>query len=309
MHRRNVIIDCDTGVDDAIATLFALRSPVFNVLGITTVGGNAALENVLRNTLIVAEHSGRKVPVYRGCARPLLVPLETAKYAHGSDGFGDIGFPDPHGTVEDEHAVDFLIRTFMDSEEPVDLITLAPLTNVALALMKEPRLEERIHSLFMMAGGINGGNATAAAEFNVWVDPEAAALVFRSRIPKTMTALDPIIQDAKITAENVEKIEANESPWCWMAGRLLRRGLEHWKGPVSPPDAAAMGVAIDPTIAQGQMHHVAVETKGQYTRGMTVVDRRKWRAKLVGEKANVNVVTHIDTPKYRHLFLSTLLGE
>lgn len=308
MKPRNVIIDCDTGVDDAMATLLALRSPAFNVLGITCVAGNTTLDKVVRNTLVVVEQSGKQVPVYQGSAKPLWVPLRIAEYAHGSDGLGDIGFPDPQGAPQEEHTVDFLVRTFMETDQAVEMITLGPMTNLALALMREPRLEQRIPSLVMMAGGICGGNSSAAAEFNVWVDPEAADVVFRSRIPKTMIALDPIFRYAWFTVEDVEQLESSDSAWCSMASRLMRSRLERWKGPVRPPDVAAMAVAIDATIAEGQDYAVAIETKGQHTRGMTVVDRRHWR-EMLGSEANVHVVEEIDTSRYRKLFVRTMLGE
>ncbi len=308
MEPRNVIIDCDTGVDDAMATLLALRSPVFNVLGITCVAGNTILDKVVRNTLIVVEHSGKQVPVYQGSAKPLWVPLRIAEYAHGSDGLGDIGFPDPQGAAQEEHAVDFLVRTFMEADKPVEMITLGPLTNLALALMREPRLEQRIPSLVMMAGGICGGNSSAAAEFNVWVDPEAADVVFRSSIPKTMIALDPIFRYARFTVEDVEQLENSDSAWCSMVSRLMRSRLERWKGPISPPDVAAMGVAIDATIAKGQDYAVVIETQGQHTRGMTVVDRRRWR-EMLGTEPNVHVVEEMDAIRYRQLFVDIMLAE
>jgi inosine-uridine nucleoside N-ribohydrolase len=197
LRPRDVIIDCDTGVDDAVAILLALRSPALSVLGITTVAGNTTLDRVVRNTLVVVEHSGRAIPVYAGCQRPLLVELHTAPYAHGSDGLGDIGFPQARPRPEREHAVEYLVRTCMEAVEPIEVITLAPPTNLAMALRREPAIEERGGALVMMAGGLAGGNATATAEFNVWVDPDAADLVFRSRIPKTMVALDPIVLYAK----------------------------------------------------------------------------------------------------------------
>ena len=310
MQKRNVLIDCDTGVDDAIATLLAVRSPALNVLGITTVGGNAFLEKVVRNTLIVVEHSGKHVPVFRGHSGPMLTALQTAEHAHGSDGLGDIGFPDPKGKAADEHAVDFLVRAFMEATEDLHLITLGPLTNIAFALSKEPRLEQRIRSLVMMAGGITAGNASAAAEFNVFVDPEAADIVFRSAIPKTMVALEPIMEGATFSEEEVKQLESSDAPWCWMIGRLLRQRLETWQGPVSPPDPAAVGVAIDATIAKAEMLHVAIETKGEHTRGMTVVDRRRWRGKRAGTASpNVNVVMSINTARYRQLVLETLLAH
>ena len=309
-HKRDVIIDCDTGVDDALALLFALRSPALNVLGITTVAGNVQLEKVVRNTLLVVEHSGKQVPVFRGASRPLTGSLRTAEYVHGHDGLGDIGFPDPQSNADDEHAVNFIIRTFMQATRPVDLITLAPLTNIALALSKEPKLEDRIHSLVMMAGGITGGNITPMAEFNVYTDPEAADIVLRSRIPKTMVPLEPIVEGATLQAQEVEQLEKTDTPWCWLAGRLLRKRLDRWHGPLSPCDVAAMGVAIDPTIAEAEMYHVAVELEGIHTRGMTVVDRRTWHANLKNAMPpNVNVVIQIDTQRYRNLFKSTLLAS
>ncbi|MBC7262664.1 MAG: nucleoside hydrolase [Chloroflexi bacterium] len=309
MARRNVVIDCDTGVDDALALLLALRSPAFNVLGITTVAGNVPLDKVLRNTLIVVEHSGKQVPVYHGSPRPLLSPLHTAEIAHGSDGLGDIGFPDPQSSFCKEHAVDFLIRTFMEAKEPVELITLAPLTNVALALLKEPRLEERISTLWMMAGGITGGNATAAAEFNIFVDPEAADIVFRSRIPtKTMVPLEPIAQGAKIYPEDAEKLESSPSPWCWLAGKLLNWEFGRWRGPISPCDLAAVAVVVDQTIAESKLYSVVIETRGEHTRGMTVVDRREWRTREIFEP-NVNVVTAIDSSKFHRLVMDTFLAS
>jgi inosine-uridine nucleoside N-ribohydrolase len=305
-----VIIDCDTGTDDALATLLALRSPALRVLGITTVGGNVPLDKVVRNTLTVVEHSGKQVPVLRGAARPLLRPLQSAEHIHGTDGLGGTSFPDPLGSVGDRHAVDFLVETCVNAAQPIHLVTLGPLTNIALALLKEPQLEIRISSLVMMAGAIAGGNVTPTAEFNVYVDPEAADIVFRSRIPKTMVAWDPIIEGATLEAEHVERIEACGTPWCRMAGRLLRARLERWEGPVSPPDPAAMSVAIDASIAQAEMLHVTIETKGERTRGMTVVDRRLWRGDLPGQcEPNVNVVTRFDTAAYRRLFLDTLLRD
>ena len=314
MHQQNVIIDCDTGVDDAMALSFALRAPGFNVLGITTVAGNVPLHKVTRNTLVIVELAGRQTPVYRGMDRPLIAPLVTAEYAHGNDGLGNVGFPEPQSQLAEEHAVDFLIRSFMEATVPITLITLAPLTNIAMALLKEPRLEEHIPHIVMMAGGITGGNTTAAAEFNVYVDPEAADIVFRSRIPKTMVGLEPIYEGGLLHDADVTQIEACPSPWCWAVGRLLRQNLDRWKDytgethPARPPDLAAMAVALEPGLATSKMLHVAVETQGQHTRGMTVVDNRRYRFDPQAPEANVNVVTAIDNTRYQALVLNTLLA-
>lgn len=307
MHIRNVIIDCDTGVDDALALLLALRSPTLDVIGITCVAGNVDIDKVVRNTLVTVEHAGKKVPVYRGASGPLLCPLETAAYAHGQDGLGNIGFPPPSGREAAEHAVDFLVETYMQATQPVLLITQAPLTNIALALLKEPRLAERIPAMVMMAGGIDGGNVTAAAEFNVWVDPEAADIVFRSPIPKTMVALDPIREGGTLEESDIAAIEQSGAPWCQMAARLARWQMgRRWAAKISPPDLAAMAVAIDPSIAQSEMYHVAIETQGRHTRGMTVVDRRPFRRLREGlPEPNVNTVTAIDNLRFRRLVTDT----
>jgi inosine-uridine nucleoside N-ribohydrolase len=313
---KNVIIDCDTGVDDAIALTMALRSPELNVMGITTVAGNAVLANVVRNTLTVVEHSGKVVPVYVGADRPLMGAWETAEHAHGADGLADIKFPAPKLEAEKEHAVNYIVRAFMESEEPLHLITLGPLTNVALALAMEPRLVGRIQSITMMAGGIDAGNATPAAEFNIWVDPEAADLVFRSGIPLTMIALDPIVQGGKIYREDVEILEQAGSSWCSLTSQLFRWYLARYKEfsggerPVHPPDLLAVAVAIDPSFADCEMFHVVVECNGTHTRGMTLVDRRWYARHLgMGEKPNVNVVKTVDNDFYRKMVVETLTAK
>lgn len=314
MPQRNVVIDCDTGVDDALALLFALRSPALNVLGITTVAGNVTVDKVIRNTLIVVEHSGKQVPVLPGAARPLFGMWRTSELVHGNDGLADM-FPDPTSKPNGEHAGDFLIRTAMQSSQPVEWITQGPLTNVALALLREPRLEERVQSIVMMAGAIAGGNTTPVAEFNVSVDPEAAEIVFRGRIPKTMVAIEPIDEGAWLMQEDGEQLLASKAPWAHMIGQLMQWQRERFKAfGVDKPevlyDPAATAVAIDPSVSESKMMHVGIETQGRLTRGMTVVDRR-WFRDLLGDqpKPNVNVVTRIDNQRYRELFMSTLSGE
>ncbi|MBN1922160.1 MAG: nucleoside hydrolase [Anaerolineae bacterium] len=321
MPTQNIIIDCDTGVDDALALLVALRAPRCNVLGITCVGGNVPLAKVVRNTLVMGEHAHRNVPTYQGAARPLLAPPVTAEYAHGSDGLGDIGFPEPQRSPAKEHAVDFLIRSYMETPDELPrelplLLTLAPLTNIALALLREPQLEERIPHIVMMAGGITGGNTTAAAEFNVYVDPEAADIVFRSRIPKTMVSLEPIRDGAILNETEVAQIETGPGPWCWAMGRLLRKNLTRWEElsgrphPISPPDLAAAAVALEPGMATVEQRHVAIETRGEHTRGMTLVDNRQFRH-LASDAMppNVAVVTAINTARFQALVLDAMLGN
>ncbi len=314
MTPRNVIIDCDTGVDDALALLLALRSPSFNVLGITCVAGNVSLDKVVRNTLTVVEHSGKSVPVYAGAATSLVGRGRTAEHVHGDDGLGNLGLPAPQGRAESESAVAFLVHAFMAAAGPVELVTLAPLTNVALALILEPQLAERIPSLVIMGGDITGGNVTPAAEFNIHSDPEAADVVMRSGIPKTLVPYDVIKAYGTLTAANIATLESGPTPWRQVGGRLMRflleRDTDHLGSAdvIGPADPAAMAVAIDPGIATAGMYHVAVETRGEHTRGTTVVDRRDWVRPGSGAGApNASVVTAMDTVAYRALVLDTFL--
>lgn len=317
MTKRNVIIDCDTGVDDALALLLALRWPGFNVLGITNVAGNVPLPKVVRNTLVVVENSGKTVPVHQGASFALKGMSETAEYVHGSDGLGDVGFPDPNLVRSEEHAVDFLVRTLMESPDPVELIALGPLTNIALALLKEPLIVKKIKSLVMMAGGIENGNSTAAAEFNIWVDPEAADLVFRSAIKnKTIVPLEPNTQGGEIHRDDLEKLENSDTPWCQMAAKLFRSQINRWKKYTNqernptPPDLTAMAVAIDPDLCQSELLPVYIETRGEHTRGMTLVDRRPFRhLREDVMEPNINVVFTVDNINHRKLVVDTLLNH
>ena len=319
---RNVIIDCDTGLDDALALLLALRSPEFNVLGITCVNGNVSLDKVVANTLKVVSHSGRVVPVYAG-AESALMPnsQEDAAYVHGNDGLGGIRFPQTELQVQGEHAVDFTVRTLMQAEQPVDWITLGPLTNAALALCREPRIAGKVRMLTMMAGGLDCGNTTPAAEFNVYADPEAARIVFDSPIKKTMVPLDPLRQGGHLSDAEIHCIAAaGHLPWCDMASRIFKRILQlmkelnrkpvHAEGSVSPPDLLTMAVAIDPGIARMEEYTVFVETSGEYTRGMTVVDRRLNREpQSVLQRDALQVCISVDHERYAKCVLDIWLNE
>jgi inosine-uridine nucleoside N-ribohydrolase len=316
---RNVIIDCDTGMDDAQALLLALRSPAFNVLGITCVNGNVTLDKVLINTLKVVEHSGKDIPVFRGAADALIPEKsQNAPEIHGSDGLGNLDFPQPVSKPAEENAVAFTIRTLLAAVDPMEWILLGPLTNAALAIREEPRILEKVSMLTMMAGANEFGNTTAAAEFNVFADPEAAKIVFEADIPKTMVPLDPLWHGGQINKEYVDQLAArNDLPWCDMAARIMHRTIEMASGSrrlyamgagaVSPPDLLTVAVCIDPSIGHFENFQVRVETQGQYTRGMTVFDRR-WN-RVYDENTHVNqmaVCLSADPEKYGRLLVETL---
>jgi len=320
---RDVIIDCDTGLDDAVALLLAIRSTELNVKGITCVNGNVGLDNVVNNTLRVVEHSGMDIPVFAG-ARTALIPersSDDASYVHGKDGLGGIPFPAPTLKVQKMHAVDYIIDTILTAEKPIDWITLGPLTNAALAILKEPRITKNVSMLTMMAGGVNAGNVTPTAEFNVYADPEAARVVFESDLAKTMVPLDPLWDGGFLTPENISTIkERDDLPWCSMASRIfertgslvkeLGRNPVNGAGTVSPPDLLAVAVAIDPSITRNGDFYVNLETQGEFTRGMTVIDRRVYyRIEEKPDIKKVRVALQGIQNKYAGLVLDTWLKQ
>lgn len=320
---RKVLIDCDTGMDDAVALLLALRSPALDVQGITCVAGNVPLDRVVTNTLKVLDHAGANVPVFAGAHSALMHSshLHAAVKVHGLDGLGGIPFPESRRNIEARHAVDFIIETFMTADEPLDWITLGPMTNIALAIRKEPRIVQKVRLLTMMAGGMESGNTTPAAEFNVYADPEAAKIVFDSDLNKSIIPLDPLWNGGHLTAEQVCRIQwTDDRPWCEMAGKIFARMVTRIeepnrapifeKGAVTPPDLLAVAVAIDPSIAEIEQFHVFIETGGEYSRGMTVVDSRRYsRPQDVPGRKKVAVALKIDQPQYARLVLDTWLAE
>lgn len=276
---RKFIIDTDTASDDAVALVMALRHPDIDVRAITVVAGNVPLAQAVQNALYSVELCGQDTPVYAGCAKPLLRKLSTAEEVHGGDGMGDIGLPLWGRTPADGHGADKLRQVINDNANDITLVTLGPLTNVALALLREPELARRVSRCVIMGGiGSGHGNVTPLAEFNIWVDPEAAKIVFESGMPITMigwdiswkyAAFDPE-QAAEIRAigtrlaEYVIDIQATLNQYALDQTNLA--GFD-W------PDPIAMAAAIDPNIASYEKLRVDVTTGEGLARGLTVVDR------------------------------------
>lgn len=316
-NRPKVIIDCDTGLDDAVALLLSLKR--LDVLGITTVGGNVGLAQTQKNTRYVVQVSGRTdVPVFAGYDRPLLVPLQDASYVHGAGGLGNVSVPEPQKPLEERHAVDFLIETFL-ARDDVTLVTLGPLTNIAHALLREPRLAKRIPQIVAMCGSTVGGNATPAAEFNIFVDPEAAKLVFESGIPIRMVGLN-LTRQQVVNAALAQDLAAIPNPVAQFAAALAESRLG--PGMNSLCDACAAMWLIDPAvITKSAPAHVAVETRGEFTRGMTVCDTRGFRndcpeTDIVhqrlfdplpkGEAPNVELALELDQARFRQDLLDIM---
>jgi inosine-uridine nucleoside N-ribohydrolase len=270
-----VIIDTDPGVDDAFALLLAMRSPELKIEAITPVAGNVPLELTLPNALRMVEVAGRTdIPVAAGAKAPLVRRLVTAAYAHGENGLGGAVFPEPKIQPVTEPAAEFIRRTVRKYPGEVTLITLGPMTNVATALTADPELAGMIQRLVMMGGSLSGGNITPAAEFNVYVDPEAARIVFQSSIPITMVGLD-VTRKTSLTEDHVRTLEASQNPVSQAAAKIARNAISHNReqgflvGP-NMHDSLAVAAFLDPSLLVFKEYYVDVETAGELTAGETL---------------------------------------
>lgn len=277
--KRRIIIDTDPGQDDAVAILLALGSPELEVVGITAVAGNVPLRLTERNARKVCELAGRAdVKVFAGAVRPLLRDLVTAEEVHGQTGLNGPQLPEPQMRLQDEHAVDFIVRTLMEEEEgTVTLCPLGPLTNIALALIREPRIAPRIAEIVLMGGGFfEGGNVTPAAEFNIYVDPHAADVVLASGAPIVMMPLD-VTHKALTSAKRIEAIRALGSRVAEVTAQMLEffeRFDEEKYGTDGGPlhDPCVIAYLLKPDLFRGRFCNVTVETASELTMGMTVID-------------------------------------
>jgi len=278
MILRHFLIDTDTASDDAVALVMALNYPDVQVEAITVVAGNVPLKLGVQNALYTVEQCQSDVPVYAGLAKPLLRPLQTAQFIHGQDGMGEIGLP-LHGRVPAPgHGVDMIIDTIHRFGGDITLVTLGPLTNIAVALHRDPQIAKLVKRCVVMGGiGLGHGNIVPAAEYNIWVDPEAAKIVFESGLPITMVGWDVSQKYATFDDEQAEELRSLSSlgEFCVSIQAYLRRfGVEKLGLPgFDLPDPIAMAVALDPSVATLTKHlHVAIETQSELTRGATVVD-------------------------------------
>ncbi|QNI30656.1 nucleoside hydrolase [Alloacidobacterium dinghuense] len=278
-HRRPILIDTDTASDDAVALIMALRSSRVEVKAITTVAGNVRVEQATRNALFTVELCGAEVPVFSGAAKPLEGELQTADWFHGQDGLGDHGYaPSVHATASGD-AVDAIVAA-VQSTPGIEIITLGPLTNLALALERCPTIAHSISRCVVMGGApCCEGNVTPAAEFNIWVDPEAARAVFASGAPIEMIGWQLARFDAVLNEREIQEVLAFETPLAEFAIRANSTAATAYLAQtgetgISLPDPVAMAVLLDPKLKlEVSPHYVAIECKSDLTRGMTVVDR------------------------------------
>ena len=298
-----VILDCDPGHDDAIALLLALASPEIRLLGVTTVSGNQTLEKTTANAIRVLDHVGRQdVPVAAGANRPLVRERHTADEVHGESGLDGPSLPPPSRRSEQTHAIDWIASAVVASADPVTLIATGPLTNVALLLARHPELESELERIVLMGGAIGEGNTTPAAEFNIWVDPEAASRVFQSGLDLTMVGLD-VTHRALMTPAHTERLAS-----AGTAGKLVadlydfyarfHRREYGWEG-APLHDAVAVAHVIDPTLLTTSHCGVVIDTGPEPSRGRTHVDLRRtmeWRP-------NCHVAHGIDSERFLELLI------
>lgn len=312
MNKTSLILDVDTGVDDAYAVLFAALHPEINLLGITCVDGNTNVDQVVANTLKVLDAAGAgEIPVARGAVRPLLGVSQYAEYVHGADGMGDLGIAPSNRRVDPRSAVELLRDLIEGSKDPVTLVPIAPLTNIALFLRAFPESAKKIHRIVLMGGSASAGNATAAAEFNIWHDPEAAAIVFQSGVPITMYGLDVFMRPG-ITSAEAARLKNSTTQSAQFAGSLIEAFIERLHiSPITLGDFGAVAAAIHPELFTTEMFDVVVDTSSGPARGQTICDRRDAFLKDLEplgleDSAKVRVVMDLDVEGVRQLWLKTI---
>jgi purine nucleosidase len=318
---RTLLIDTDTASDDAVALIMALRSPDVRVAAITVVAGNVPVAQATSNALFTAELCGANVPVYSGAEAPLLRKLVIADWFHGADGLGDHGYKPAKRRAEPGHAVDALIQTVRDNPG-IEIVTLGPLTNLAMALLREPKLAAYVKRCVVMGGApCCVGNVTPAAEFNIWVDPEAARIVFRSGLPLEMVGWQLCCGDAALDEKDVARALALKNPIAEFAILCNSTASDAFfkqtgQRGISLPDPVTMGIALNPALCtSSSTHYVEIEVSSELTRGMTVVDRLNvatdprnedaW-ANAIEQDRKVHVCWSLDIANWKELLFSAL---
>ncbi|MDR0599915.1 MAG: nucleoside hydrolase [Treponema sp.] len=320
---KKVILDCDPGHDDAFAIMLAARH--LEVLGITGIGGNCVIENVARNALKILELIGRPdIPVFKGHSRPLAVELVTAPQFHGKSGLDGPELPEPRTPVQNKHGVDFIVDT-LRAVGDVTLIATGPLTNIAAALNKAPDIVPRIREIVIMGGSVSFGNWTPAAEFNIFVDPEAAYRVFNSPVHVKMCGLN-LTRQCLIGPAEAERIRRIPTRTASVAAELLDFYMEACRKLIGSDgadlhDACAAAWVIDPGLIKGAAMRITVELRGEFTRGMTVCDYRHLRGEDPlrdiyheagtaprGGEPNAEAGMELDRGRFLSLLYDTLAG-
>ena len=310
---KHIILDTDPGIDDALAFILAFNSSELKVEAVTTVAGNVNHTKGHKNAKRLLEFLAvEDVPVCAGAEIPLVKKLGHAEEFHGTTGLGDSTLPEPTMMTDPRSAVDIILEKADDLGKNLTLVAVGPLTNIALAILADPTLPEKVDKLVIMGGAFNltpygHGNANSVAEFNIWLDPEAAKIVFNSEIPIVAVGLDTTTHpDYRMSREMFEGIVAKGNRTTDLVNDLCRSLVERFNG-FSLHDPQAMAYVIDPTLFTTEKYKVDVECTGELTRGMTVVERRLYR--IVKDEANVDVVVKVDADGFLGLIKERISGE
>ena len=302
-----IILDCDPGHDDAIALILALASPELKVLAVTTSAGNQTPDKTLNNALRILTLLGRHdIPVAAGAPKPLMRELIIADNVHGESGLDGPTLPDPAFAPQAMTGLELMAKCLRKSQEPVTLVPTGPLTNIALLLAAHPELKSKIGRIVLMGGAAGAGNWTPAAEFNIYVDPEAADMVFSAGIPITLCGLD-VTHQAQVMDEDIARVRAIPNPVAQCVADLLDFFMIYHRDPkwgfAGAPlhDPCTIAWLLAPALFHGQDCWVGIETQGRHTVGMTVVDRYG----LTGRAANARVLLGLD----RVGFIDLLVGR
>jgi inosine-uridine nucleoside N-ribohydrolase len=316
---RRVIIDTDPGCDDALAILLALNSPEIRVEAVTVVHGNTTRNQGLANALQLVSLAGRtEIPVAGGAMRPLAQKPMTAELFHGQNGLLDIKLAEPKIKADDRFGPDLIIELVRKYPAQVTLVALGPLTNLALAITKEAQIVPLVKEVVIMGGSLSVGNATGAAEANIYGDPEAARMVFAAGWPLTMVGLE-VTNRTRFTKPHLLRLAKIHGPQNDFAVQILERLMKFDGGGATMYDPLAMGVAIDRSLVKVQDMRIDVETKGEFTRGATVATRgvanfeeRDGRLSLIGLKPavpNVKVAVDVEAERFLELFITRISGK
>jgi len=326
---RRIIIDTDPGIDDALAIFLALRSPELKVEAITPVAGNVPLDLTLPNALRLVEIAGRTdVPVAAGASHPLVRRLVTAGHVHGVNGLAGVEFPEPKIKPVRETAPELIRRIVRENPGEITIVAVGPLTNVALALRADPELAGMIPAIVIMGGSLSGGNITPAAEFNLYVDPEAARIVFDANVPLTVVGLD-VTRKCLVNEQHIKQLEAANNPVSQAAGKILRATYERMRhgGEVTDialHDALAVASLIDHDVITRKDYYVEVETVGEWTAGQTLgydghgpirksppmeTSAPEPPPAEIPFRPNAQVATGVDPDRFFHLLIPRLTGS
>ncbi len=326
---RRIIIDTDPGIDDAMAIFLALRSPELKVEAITPVAGNVPLDLTLPNALRLLEIAKRRdIPVAAGASHPLVRRLVTAGHVHGVNGLAGVEFPEPRIKPVHDTAPELIRHIVREDPHEITIVAVGPLTNVALALRADPEIASMIHAIVIMGGSLSGGNMTPAAEFNLYVDPEAARIVFDANIPLTMVGLD-VTRKCLVQEQHIQQLEAAKNAVSQAAGKILRATYERMRkgGEVTDialHDALAVASLINPGVITRKDYYVEVETFGEWTAGQTIgydghaPIRKSAQMETsapeppqaeIPYKPNAQVAVGVDPDRFFHLLISRLTGS